>query len=325
MSSPTPFKCAVCDSDQHTVLRVKEMMFGKPDMFDYGLCQHCGCLQIMQVPQNLADFYPTNYYSYSSGDPINPVKQWYKKQRRKLILQHPNWLSFLLFPLKKFDLLLWIYRKLHINTGMRILDVGSGKGVHVRELREIGMDALGIDPYVDQDQWAAGSVLVQKKQLTDVQGVFDLITFHHSFEHLTNPLETLIQARSLLTARGKILLRIPTTSSWAFETYQEHWYQLDAPRHLFLYSHNSIQRLAERANLQILDLWCDSTAMQFIASEEYAKGITLFDERSFSVNKKTSLWSQKDLQHFKQKSHQANQALKGDQICVVLAPQKINY
>jgi hypothetical protein len=65
--------------------------------------------------------------------------------------------------------------------------------------------------------------------------------------------------------------------------------------------------------------------MQFIASEEYAKGMTLFNERSFSVNKKTSLWSQKDLQHFKQKTHQANQALKEDQICVVLAPEKINY
>jgi cyclopropane fatty-acyl-phospholipid synthase-like methyltransferase len=105
---------------------------------------------------------------------------------------------------------------------MRILDVGSGKGVHVRELREIGMDTLGIDPNVDQDQYAASSALVQKKQLTDVQGTFDHITFHHSFERLTNPLETLMQAKSLLTARGKILLQIPTTSSWAFETYQEH-------------------------------------------------------------------------------------------------------
>jgi len=28
----------------------------------------------------------------------------------------------------------------------------------------------------------------------------------------------------------KILLRILTTSSWATETYQEHWYQLDVPK-----------------------------------------------------------------------------------------------
>jgi len=46
---------------------------------------------------------------------------------------------------------------------MRILDVGSGKSVHGGELREIGIDALGIDPYIDQDQWVASSVLVQKK------------------------------------------------------------------------------------------------------------------------------------------------------------------
>jgi len=60
--------------------------------------------------------------------------------------------------------------------------------------------------------------------------------------------------------------------------------------------------------------------MQFITSKEYAKGIMLFDERSFSVNKMTSLWSQKDLQQFKQKTRRANQALKEDQICVVLTP-----
>jgi hypothetical protein len=46
---------------------------------------------------------------------------------------------------------------------MRILDVGSGKGVNVLELREIGTDALCIYPYNDEDQWVAGSVLVQKK------------------------------------------------------------------------------------------------------------------------------------------------------------------
>ena len=79
MSSSASFKCAICDSNQHTLLRVKEMMFGKSDMFDYGLCHHCGCLQIIQIPKNLADFYPMNYCSHSSGNRINPLKQWYKK------------------------------------------------------------------------------------------------------------------------------------------------------------------------------------------------------------------------------------------------------
>ena len=45
------------------------------------------------------------------------------------------------------------------------------------KLREIGIDALGIDSYIDQDQWVAGSVLVQKKQLNDVQSSFDPLPF----------------------------------------------------------------------------------------------------------------------------------------------------
>jgi SAM-dependent methyltransferase len=201
---------------------------------------------------------------------------------------------------------------------METLDVGAGGGAHVLELRSVGVSSLGIDLYIDADLIIEDSLVVKKSELKEINQKFDLITFHHSFEHINEQLETLAHAKSLLKDGGKILIRIPTVSSLAFEEYQENWFQLDAPRHLFLHSHKSIKILANKAGLKVIDLWCDSSETQFIASEQYRMGITLLDPRSYEVNKKKSIWTKSSIKKFKEKARYANNAMKGDQICVVL-------
>jgi hypothetical protein len=54
------------------------------------------------------------------------------------------------------------------------------------------------------------------------------------------------------------------------------------------------------------------------ASKQYQMGITLLDPKSYAVNKRRSYWSKNDVLQYKEKARLANQALKGDQICVVL-------
>jgi len=318
MQNMSPFKCKICSSELYSSLRVKEMMYGKASEFDYGLCQNCQCLQIRELPENLAEFYPNNYYSFSANIKKRPFKNWKKAVRRKLTLNHPQALSFLFSPFKKSQPLFWIYRTLGLKSGMETLDVGSGGGSHVLELRSAGVRALGVDPYIASDLIIDNSLVVKKSELKDINQKFDLITFHHSFEHINEQLGTLTHAKALLKPGGKILIRIPTVSSWAFEEYQEHWFQLDAPRHLYLHSHKSIKTLADQAGLAVTDLWCDSSETQFIASEQYRMGITLLDPKSYEVNKKQSIWTKAAIKSFKEKALQANAAMKGDQICVVL-------
>ena len=299
------------------------MMYGMLDVFEYGLCLDCNCLQIIKVPKNLAHFYPQNYYSYSVKIKKRLFKDWLRAFKRQLILAHSPLFSVLFSSLKKSYSLFWIYRKMGLKKYDHLLDVRAGSGTHVLELRSAGIDAIGIDPFINDDILVNDTVLVKKSQLKDLNQKFDFITFHHSFEHIAEQLETLVQAKSLLNPSGKILIRVPTTSSWAFEEYQENWCQLDAPRHLFLHSHTSIRNLACQANLHVLDLWCDSSEMQFIASEQYQKGITLLDPNSYAVNKKASSWSKAQVKAYQQKAHEANRVLKGDQICLVLAQNKL--
>ena len=319
MQNMNPFKCKICTAEKYSPLRVKEMMYGRVAEFDYGLCQSCQCLQIREVPENLAEFYPNNYYSFSANTKRRPFKNWKKVIWRKIILNHPETISPLFFLFKKSQPLFWIYRKMGLRRGMETLDVGAGSGFHVLELRSAGVRALGIDPNINADLMVQSTLLVKKIELKEINQKLDIITFHHSFEHINEQLETLIHAKALLKPEGKILIRIPTVSSWAFEEYKENWFQLDAPRHLFLHSHKSIKMLAEQADLKVIDLWCDSTETQFIASEQYRMGMTLLDSKSFMVNKKKSIWTNGEVKKFKEKARKANNVLRGDQICVILS------
>jgi hypothetical protein len=78
--------------------------------------------------------------------------------------------------------------------------------------------------------------------------------------------------------------------------------------------------VAEEAGLFVSSLWCDATPMQFTISEQYKKGIPLFDSRS-SVNKGSTMFDQQQLDYFDKLTQTLNSSLRGDQICVVMTKQ----
>jgi hypothetical protein len=98
--------------------------------------------------------------------------------------------------------------------------------------------------------------------------------FLHSLEHVDNPLETLLSAKDLLDTNGTILIRTPIVS-FAFEKYGEFWYGIDAPRHLFIFSEHGLQLTINRAGLEIVDSYYDSTHAQFLFSEGYKNNISM--------------------------------------------------
>jgi hypothetical protein len=62
------------------------------------------------------------------------------------------------------------------------------------------------------------------------------------------------------------------------------WVQLDAPRHFFLHSANSLGLLAGKVGMAVTETVYDSDELQFVGSEQYLKGIPLRSENSYVVN-----------------------------------------
>jgi hypothetical protein len=107
-------------------------------------------------------------------------------------------------------------------------------------------------------------------------------------------------------------LGVPTVSSYAWEHYKTNWVQLDAPRHFYLYSVESIGILAAKVGLVPFNTVFNSTSLQFWGSEQYKNNIPLLDKNSYKIDKRHSIFSKKDISTFDRRSHELNKNKKGD-------------
>ena len=114
------------------------------------------------------------------------------------------------------------------------------------------------------------------------------------------------------------MIRIPTVSSYAWQYYKEDWIQLDAPRHFYLHSVDSLKFLADKSGFIIERIIDDSDAFQFWGSEQYQMDIPLRDPRSYDESKRRSVFSSKMIREFSIKANELNQKRQGDQIIIYL-------
>ncbi|MAV86758.1 MAG: methyltransferase type 12 [Rhodospirillaceae bacterium] len=314
-------KCRICFEEISQIYHVREMLMGLREVFEYYECGSCGCLQISSIPEDLDRFYPKDYYSLQSPKikKARLIRDYVRKTRALSQIFGTNLLGHILSVGKPLSPINIVYRRIGLHLDHSILDVGGGAGNHVLSLRNLGFNkAMSLDPFIQSDVMHEGSLLAKKAEIFDLSDKYDLITFHHSFEHMDGQLKILKKAAELIGSKGRILIRIPTVTSEAWLKYRENWVGLDAPRHLYLHSHKSIRFLAAEAKLKILDFWNDSEAMQFWGSEQYLNNIPLDDPRSYAKNTKTSIFTDDQIREFKSQSVELNKKGSGDWVCLVL-------
>jgi SAM-dependent methyltransferase len=305
---PTDNPCTLCANKHgNYLLTAEENMYGMGKVFDYLHCGQCGVLHILQVPHDLASYYPPGDY-YSTRR-----KKWAKQavvQLRDRSYVHDSLVGRFLrsqFPNPALQATLNITQ----DRAARILDVGCGGGTLLRALAALGFKHLyGVDPLITATQTHKGLQLLPG-ELKDVHGEFDVIMFHHSLEHMPDQVGVLAEARKRLAEDGKVLICIPTVDSIAFETYGHHWGQLDAPRHLYLHSRRSIEQVANAAGFDVATLYCNSQPMQFWASEMHRDGHTL------NAPEQTR-YKRMRRRFFRELAQWANDAGRGDQIALHL-------
>ncbi|HVX40145.1 MAG TPA: class I SAM-dependent methyltransferase [Gemmatimonadaceae bacterium] len=248
------------------------MMFGTGDLFHYFACAGCGCVQLADPPTDLARYYPGGYHAFEPPPRRRGMRRALRVLRNRGTFAPRGLIDRALAKMFQYPVpgaADWM-RRARIGSHARVLDVGCGTGALLADMATAGFDRLaGVDPFLPSEVATDASVQLVRGLVNHVDGLFDLVMLHHSFEHVPDPRATLRAVASKLAPGGCCLIRIPIASSWAWEHYREHWVQLDAPRHFFVHTVDSLRRIAGEAGLAIEATIHDSSAFQILGSELY--------------------------------------------------------
>ena len=238
-------KCRLCKTEgMFESYLVREMMQNTREEFEYFVCGECGCFQIAEIPSDLRKYYGKDYYSFAQEE--------YPDVRYELSIKNMD----------------------------KILDVGCGSGVWLFQKALAGWGNLhGCDPFLERDMYYGDRVHIRKCSIHEVEGDadYDEIRMGVVFEHMAEPLEVLQSAERLLKPEAVLVMDIPIFPNIAFEMFGAHWYQIDAPRHLFLHSKKSLEYLEKQSGLKIIRIEYDSHYSQIFRSFFYSMGVPFYE------------------------------------------------
>ena len=321
MTNSAEMTCNICNNPKkNQVFQVREMMYGTREKFTYFECSQCGCLQILNVPRELASYYPSDYYSFEGTSPYDSMRQYLKTRGDRYAFFGTGLIGKLVCARYPNDMLKRIALT-RTASDSRILDVGCGFGGLVFSLRNLGFKkVLGIDPFVGRE-FIRDDIRIMRKTIHDLPDgeSFDLILFNHSLEHIPDQLETLSKVSRILADDGVCVVRIPVKTETVWKMYGVDWVQIDAPRHLFIHTVASFRHLTERAGLQIESVLFDSTEFLFCGSDLYKKDIPLTAKALRGLNPLNYFYSQRQIRQFRKMAGELNRTNQGDQATFSLA------
>ncbi|HCX14757.1 MAG TPA: hypothetical protein DGZ24_05520 [Rhodospirillaceae bacterium] len=202
--------CPLCCSASHNLVSTRDRHGEKLSTV---LCCDCGHVFTNPAPSSnaLADYYRDIY------------RQDYKKvtiPKRKHIYRAG---------ISALNRLTRLAR--HINTGVRIIDIGAGGGEFVYLLSKRNFDAIGIEPHTGYTNYAREEYKIDMRAGTLETIEFltestEAVTMHHVLEHTSSPMAALKQVWKWLKPGGVIAIEVPNLASWGH-----------APHHRFHRAH----------------------------------------------------------------------------------------
>lgn len=274
--------CIACgEKAKNVMLELPGEPLGQSElqMFVYLHCGNCESLRLADIPEDMSPYYAADtYYSFQGGTKKGLRGTLQRLRDRGAVLGRPWPLRRLSqkWPDIRVSQLLQLTEGQHgftLTQNTRVLDVGCGSGAWLKRLAAIGFaDLSGADPFLENPGFHDGVTLMDKP-VEDLSGTYDLIACSHAMEHMPDPLHALTAMRDRLAEGGMVMIRIPLAGSVAWETYGGHWVQLDAPRHLTLFSTEGFTAFSKAAGFDVAHIEYDSGPFMILGSIARQKGI----------------------------------------------------
>jgi SAM-dependent methyltransferase len=130
--------------------------------------------------------------------------------------------------------------------GGHTLDIGCGRGLYLRLLKERGFQIRGTELSTATAANADSEVPIDIGELEPGRypdASFDLISIWHVLEHLQRPDRTLTTCVQALKPGGALMIAVPNYGSPQARFGGERWFHLDLPRHIFHFTESTLRRL----------------------------------------------------------------------------------
>lgn len=128
-----------------------------------------------------------------------------------------------------------------------LLDIGCGLGWVVKEAKNRGLCATGIDLKTDYVNFGKKYLKVDLQAISlekfKTKEKFDVITLNHVLEHIENPSNFLSKIKSLLKKDGFFIVACPNIRSLMYCIFRSRWYGLCPEEHIWQFTPKSLSDL----------------------------------------------------------------------------------
>lgn len=304
--------CPVCSEKGNLLYQnLEDHLFKTPGFWNVKKCENLYCATLWLDPtpteEDLQKIY-TNYHTHTSPFSLPPKKNFardlletirgaylYKNYNYEptihspirslcglLSYLHPAWrdaqaANIFYLPAKKEGLL---------------LDVGCGNGSTIQMMAKKGWKGVGID-FDDKAVEHARSKGLEVKQ-GDIfsqkfrDASFDAIILSHVIEHVPSPIRVLTECRRIMKEGGSLIAITPNARSRGYSLYRENWRGLEIPRHLQVFTPESLSKAAKLAGFRKVKSFTSLQGVLYLldSSKQMAEYGTFETKRADSFYKK---------------------------------------
>ncbi len=244
-----------------THIGLQDRFYAVPGKWDLRQCEQADCGTVWLDPCPVAEDIPklyATYYTHSScgpADPVGRIEAWLSRfilpveTGYNLAVTRAGSIAGQLLsrvgPLRESALgtVLW----LRAGDRGRLLDVGCGSGLFLQTMVNLGWAGTGVEPD------AAAAEIARRRGLRVVtgtieaarfpSGAFDIVTMSHVIEHVVDPIDTLRECGRVLCPGGRLIVVTPNAISQGVRKFGASWMGWDPPRHLVVFSPDSLHRI----------------------------------------------------------------------------------
>lgn len=263
-------ECPLCaQKGRHVHRGLTDQLFGATGDWDLSECQNSSCGLLWLDPMPLAtEIWKAYLHYYTHTNPrvslrSSTLRRWFRfikeaywatkfGYNREKMSVVSRFLGRILYisPLHRRETEAEV-RLLSAVPNGKLLDVGCGSGEWLLQMKARGWRVEGVD-FDKKAVDAAGSQGIAVKhgsleQQRYPDNSFDAVTLSHVIEHVPMPLETVAECFRILKPGGRLVMFTPNGESLSHKLFKRDWRGLEPPRHLHIFTLNSMNRLLRAA------------------------------------------------------------------------------